>query len=244
MIMKKILLLIIVLGSLVADAQVFVTKGKVEYEVKINNFKSFGDGIWADMLKDKVPKFSTTYYDLVFNGDKSVYKFNRFDEATKLNWGNEGKEDNIWYNDYGAQTFVQQKYVFDGLYLLTDSLTKIKWSLVPNETREIAGFTCRKAIAKLFDSVYVFAFYSEEIVSSGGPMSLHGLPGMILGVTIPRMFTSWIATKVQVVGVDDKVIVPPTKGKKKKAADLKQTLIAATKDWGTWGQQAIWGIFM
>jgi GLPGLI family protein len=244
--MKKILITIIIILSsfYAANAQVFITKGKIEYEVKVNNHKSFGDGMWGEMAKDKFPKFSINYYDLVFNDSKSLYKFNREDAATKLNWGNDEKGSNIWYNDYGTQSFVQQKYVFDGLYLLTDSLTKIKWKLVPNETREIAGFTCRKAVAKLFDSVYVFAFYTEEIVTSGGPMSLHGLPGMILGVTIPRMYTSWIATKLQVVGIDDKVIVPPTKGKKKKAAELKQTLITVTKDWGTWGQQAVWNIFM
>ena len=242
--MKQIFLILIITCAFSVKSQTFVTRGKIEYEVKINNHKSFGDGMWADMAKEKFPKFSTTYYDLVFNENKSVYKFNRFDEATKLNWGNDEKEQNVWYNDYGNQTFVQQKFVFDGLYLLTDSLTKTEWKLVPNETKEIAGFTCRKAVAKIFDSVYVFAFYTEEIVCSGGPMSLHGLPGLILGVTVPRMFTSWIATKVQVVGVDDKVITPPLKGKKKKAEELHQTLVKITKDWGTWGQQAIWNIFL
>jgi GLPGLI family protein len=243
--MKRILILSILLLSICSPkAQIFITKGKIEYEVKVNNHKSFGDGIWGEMAKEKFPKFSTSYYDLVFNDNKSMYRFTRDDEATKLNWGRQEKEQNIWFNDYNAGTFVQQKFVFDGLYLLTDSLAKIDWKLSPNETREIAGFTCRKAVGKLFDSVYVFVFYSEEIVSGGGPMSLHGLPGMILGVTIPRMFTSWIATKVQVVGIDDKVIVPPTKGKKKKASELKQTLTTVTKDWGTYGQQAIWNIFM
>ena len=139
---------------------------------------------------------------------------------------------------------MQQKFVFDGLYLLNDSLSNIKWKLVPNETREIAGFTCRKAQAILFDSVYVFAFYSDEIVSPGGPMSLHGLPGMILGVTVPRMYTSWIATKIEVVGLDDNMIIAPKKGKKKVAKELQKSLVEVTKDWGTYGQQAIWNIFM
>jgi GLPGLI family protein len=94
---------------------------------------------------------------------------------------------------------------------------KLDWKLVPNETREIAGFNCRKAQAVIFDSVYVFAFYTDEITVSGGPMGIHGLPGMILGITIPRMFTSWIATKLQVNGVKTNIIVPPTKGKKKEA---------------------------
>ena len=121
---------------------------------------------------------------------------------------------------------------------------KIDWKLVPNETREIAGFNCRKAVGKIFDSVYVFAFYTDEITISGGPMGIQGLPGMILGVTIPRMFTSWIATKVQVNGVKTNIVVAPTKGKKKKAAELQENVQRATKDWGTWGQQSVWNLFL
>ena len=84
--------------------------------------------------------------------------------------------------------------------------------MVPHETRNIAGFNCRKAYTILFDSVYVFAFYTDEIMISGGPLGIHGLPGMILGITIPRMHTSWIATKLQINGVDTSIIKPPKKG--------------------------------
>ena len=99
-------------------------------------------------------------------------------------------------------------------------------------------------MGKIFDSVYVFAFYTDEITISGGPMGIQGLPGMILGVTIPRMFTSWIATKVQVNGVKTNIVVAPTKGKKKKAAELQENVQRATKDWGTWGQQSVWNLFL
>ena len=153
-------------------------------------------------------------------------------------------EDNYWYSDYTAGTFTDQKYVFDNTYLLSGALMNIEWKLTPNETREIAGFNCRKATGIIFDSVYVFAFYTEEITVSGGPMGLHGLPGMILGVTIPRMYSSWIATRLQVSCIDTKKIIPPVKGKKKDPQELKETVQKATKDWGTWGQQAIWNIFL
>ena len=127
---------------------------------------------------------------------------------------------------------------------MSDSLKPIEWKLFPNETREIAGFNCRKAQAVLFDSVYVFAFYTDEIMVSGGPMSLGGLPGMIMGVTIPRMHSSWIATKLQLGGYDEKLIVAPKKGKKKPAQELAETLKKVTADWGSWGQQSIWNIFL
>jgi GLPGLI family protein len=136
------------------------------------------------------------------------------------------------------------KFVFDNTYLLTGALMNINWKLSPNETREIAGFNCRKATGIIFDSVYVFAFYTDEITTPGGPMGIHGLPGMILGITIPRMFSSWIATKLQLAGVDLKKVTPPEKGRKKDALELKENILKVSKDWGTWGQQAIWNIFL
>ena len=240
--MKYILLIVVSLSFKSTQAQVFIDKGMIEYEVKVNNHKALGEGSWAEMFKDKIPKLSTSYYQLTFNVDKSIYLFNRKDEKTKSPWGNEG-EDNIWYNDYANEKFVQQKSVFGDTYILTDSLIKIDWKIT-NETREIAGFNCRKAVGKLFDSVYVFAFYTDEITLSGGPMGLHGLPGMILGITIPRMFSSWVATKLEINGVNYSTINAPSKGKKKKAKELQETAVKVTKDWGSWGQQAVWGIFL
>lgn len=227
-------------GSL--RAQVFIEKGLIEYQVVVNNHKAMGEGTWAEMFKEKIPKLSTSYYQLTFDANKSIYLFNRKDEKTKMPWGNDG-EDNIWYNDYKNESFIQQKSVFGDTYILTDSLIKIDWK-VTNESREIAGFNCRKAVGKLFDSVYVFAFYTDEITVSGGPMSMHGLPGMILGITIPRMFSSWVATKVEINGVNYSTINAPAKGKKKKAKELQETVVKISKDWGSWGQQAVWNIFL
>ncbi len=241
--MKYILLIIATLSFHSIKAQLFIEKGLIEYEVKVNNHKAMGDGTWAELFKDKIPKLSTSYYQLTFDSDKSIYLFNRKDEKTKIPWGNEGSEDNTWYNDYKNENFVQQKSVFGDTYILTDSLVKINWKIT-NENREIAGFNCRKAVGILFDSVYVFAFYTDEITVSGGPMSLHGLPGMILGITIPRMFSSWVATKLEINGVNYTKIIAPTKGKKKKANELRETVVKATKNWGNYGQQAVWNIFL
>jgi GLPGLI family protein len=243
--MKKIFFALLLLIGCAARSQQFISTGSIEFEVRTNNHKIFGDGIWADMIKDKVPQFSTTYYQYTFNDNKAVYRFDRFDEKSKgPSFFNESIEDNIWFSDYTAGSYTDQKYVFDNTYLLAGALMKIDWKLSPNESREIAGFNCRKATGIIFDSVYVFAFYTDEITISGGPMGIHGLPGMILGITIPRMYSSWIATKLVVSGVDTKKITAPQKGKKKDALELKETVQKATKDWGTWGQQAIWNIFL
>lgn len=241
--MKKIFFIAALFTCSLLNAQQFVTSGLVEFEVRRNNHKVFGDGIWAEMAKSRFPQFSTSYYTFAFTDNKAIYKFDRNDEKTKVPWGAEA-EDNIWFNDYTTGIYAHQKYVFDNTYLLSDSLVKIDWKLAPNETREIAGFNCRKATGVIFDSVYVFAFYTDEITVSGGPMGINGLPGMILGITIPRMYTSWVATKVQLTGFDPAKIIAPTKGRKKVGSELKDAVQKATKDWGSWGQQAVWGIFL
>ena len=242
--MKKIIFILFFVPAGIVNGQQFINSGMIEFEVRTNNHKVFGDGIWAEMFKDKMPQFSTSWYQFTFNNNKAVYKFDRLDEKTKLPWGSNNAEDNIWYSDYNEGTFTDQKFVFDNTYLLSDTLMKIDWKLVPNETREIAGFNCRKAVGIIFDSVYVFAFYTDEIVVNGGPMGIHGLPGMIMGITIPRMFTSWIATKLQVNGVNTNIIAAPSKGKKKKATELQESVLKVTKDWGTWGQQSVWNLFL
>jgi GLPGLI family protein len=241
--MKKIFFVTALFVCSMIHAQQFINSGMIEFEVRRNNHKLFGDGIWAEMAKDKFPQFSTSYYHFTFMDNKAVYKYDRKDEKTKMPWGNEA-EDDIWFSDYTAGRYTDQKFVFDNTYLLSDSLIKINWKLSPNETRDIAGFNCRKATGIIFDSVYVFAFYTDEIAISGGPMGINGLPGMVLGITIPRMFTSWVATKVQLTGLDPKIIAAPAKGKKKVGSELKETVQKATKDWGTWGQQQIWNIFL
>lgn len=241
--MKKIFYFLFLLVCINVNAQQFINSGTIEFEVRTNNHKLFGDGFFGEMFKDRFPQFSTSYYQYTFDGDKAVYKYTHQDEKSKLPWGNNNAEDNFWYSDYSAGTFTDQKFVFDDIYLLTDSLMKIDWKLVPNETREIAGFNCRKAVGKIFDSVYVFAFYTDEITISGGPMGIHGLPGMILGITIPRMFSSWIATKLQ-LDIKKEIIAAPLKGKKKNAAELRQNVEKVSKNWGSWGQQAVWNIFL
>ena len=240
--MKYIFVIALSFFAHVLQAQVFIDKGLIEYQVVVNNHKAMGDGTWAEMFKDKIPKLSTSYYQLTFDADKSIYLFNRKDEKTKSPWGNDG-EDNIWYNDYASGKFTQQKSIFGETYILADSMKRIDWKIT-NENRMIAGFNCRKAVGVLFDSVYVFAFYTDEIVVSGGPMSLHGLPGMILGITIPRMFSSWVATKVEINGVNYSKLIAPVKGKKKKPAELESNIIQATKDWGKYGQQAVWNMYL
>ena len=45
--MKKIFASIIILTAISANAQQFINSGMIEYEVRINNHRMFGDGLFG-----------------------------------------------------------------------------------------------------------------------------------------------------------------------------------------------------
>ena len=118
-----------------------------------------------------------------------------------------------------------------------------KWK-IKNDFRDIAGFHCRRATTIIMDSVFVVAFYTDEITVPGGPESFNGLPGMILGLVINRIHTTWYATKVETESVDAKDITPPNGGKKIDESTLKGELKKLMSDWGKYGQQNLWNIMI
>ena len=227
---KTFLLLFLIPAYTCITAQQFISKAKIEYEVKSNIQKTMGNGTFEDMLKDKLPQFKVGYFSFTFANNKSVYKFDHWGDVKVPNFIKGGDEENVWYYDYNTDKYNNQKSIFGTNISLEDSIPKLKWRIT-NDNRVIAGFNCRKAVAVIFDSVYVFAFYTDEIVISGGPCSINGLPGMILGVTIPRLYTSWIATKVMVNGVDENVIKPVTSKKYYDMKFLEKTINDRLNDW-------------
>lgn len=79
---------------------------------------------------------------------------------------------------------------------IVDSTLQIKWKIT-NEYREIAGYACRRANGLVMDSIYVVAFYTDQIPVTGGPSAFNGLPGMILGLAVPELHYNMFATKVE-----------------------------------------------
>jgi len=126
---------------------------------------------------------------------------------------------------------VIQKQVFEQTFLVKDSTRKIKWKIT-DETRDVAGYTCRRANGIMMDSIYVVAFYTDKIHVSGGPESFNGLPGMILEVALPHENVIWTATKVTDVTIPDNTLIPPKKGKPVNNKELKNTLQSVMKNWG------------
>ena len=213
---------------------IFLSEGKIEFEKKLNqySFMDDEDGEWNELQKKTMSKFKLSYFDLTFSHGKTIYKPGKeVDEKGPAWWSSTPASENVVYTDLEKEQSVSQKKVFESVFLIQDSLRNIKWKLT-DETRVIAGFNCRRANAMIMDSVYVVAFYTDEILTTGGPESFSGLPGMILGVALPHEHVSWFATKVQAVSVPETQVTAPLKGKKVNNKTLKETMQELAKNWG------------
>jgi GLPGLI family protein len=248
-----LLLLFLAAAGETARAQgnpIFLTHGRIEFQRSVNVYAQMqqtmeeGDDHWVDLMKKMSSHFRTSYFDLYFAGSKCLYKPGREsdDKQTFFFW-QPPAQDNVIFSDLEAKKGVSRKNVFEQGFLVEDSLRPIKWKIT-DETRNIAGFTCRRANAIIMDSIYVVAFYTDEILAEGGPESFTGLPGMILGVSLPHEHVSWFATKVETVNVSEAQVAPPLKGKKVNNTGLLQSIQPSLKDWGKGGRQYIESIML
>ncbi len=223
-----------------SSAQHLLT-GTVEYERKVNLHRLYEGNEWFNRMKDEVPRFRDAYFDLSFTETAALYKPGREAEAPKGNdWFNgTPAPQNVVYTDYTAGRVRALKTIFEAKFLVEDSLRQTRWRMT-GELRTIAGYTCRKAVGRICDSVYVVAFYTDAIPVSGGPESFGGLPGLILELAIPRLYTTWTATKVDVSAPKPLAFTPGGKAKKTTPAQLAPELVATFKDWGKEKERYLW----
>ena len=248
--MYKLSILLILVLALVrpvsAQNTIFLTHGKIEYERRINVFAQIGndDDQWSEFRKKLSNHFKTSYFDLVFTRDKSLYRPGRESSDREMfNFWQAPAQDNVVWSDLDNDKSVSVKNVFEQSFLVQDTIRQIKWKIT-DENRVIAGFNCRRANAIIMDSIYVVAFYTDEILTGGGPESFTGLPGMILGVSLPHQHISWFATKVEATPVTETQVEPPVKGKKVTSSGLLQTMKPVMKDWRKVGQQYMEAILL
>lgn len=225
-----------------AQHQHFTTSGTIEYNKTVNMYAIIERGINKDNdmftrpafeeFKKNHPQFEVLKSTLNFANAKSLFTPIKSDGPTG-GWfsGPMSGQKNTVYTDFATNQSTTQKEVFEETFLVKDTARKIKWKIT-GETRDIAGYTCRRANGLMMDSIYVVAFYTDKIHLSGGPESFNGLPGMILEVALPHENVIWVATKVTDTTLPDNAVTSPKKGKPVNNAGLKSTLQSAMKDWG------------
>lgn len=239
---KNVLLISLLLFANQVFSQ-FFDSVRIVFEKKINVHKIYEKTEWMKSRIKYTDKYQVELYEFSGNVCNSSYRFYEAneDESTPRSFiMGYSAFDNVVYHDYKAKTARIYKVIYEDKALIIDSLRSFRWKIT-DETRDIAGYRCRKATTTIFDSLTVYAFYAQEIKISGGPETFNGLPGMILGVAVPQMHTTWFAQSVDTASVYRFPVIVPEKGKKTDYQSLFKKVNDALKDWGnTYSQLMIW----
>lgn len=243
--MKKIILLF-TMGSFItlscwSQAQ-FFESGKIEFERKINIWATL-KGNFADQLKKTTDQYKIDRFIFEFVNNRCLYKPEKSNNSNVSFFGAAPASDNIVYSDFQTGKYIAQKNIFEKTYLVEDSLRNVTWKIT-DDFREIAGFNCRRATTIIMDSVFVVAFYTDELMISGGPESINGLPGMILGLVINRLHTTWYATKVTIINPQPNSIPIPTKGARVNNNQLLKIVLPSFSQWGLDAAIALWSVML
>lgn len=221
----KILLLVLFLGYNAEGYSQYIKNYSIVYEKKINMSKLFK--WWRSTDKDG--KFWKDNFELKTNSNYSYYKRLEKDITEESNW--------MWVSygntfvDIHSAKQISQKEVSEKTYLVADSLPKLQWH-IHDEVRTIAGYPCRKAMAKYRDSVVIVAYFTEQLYAPIGPESVSGLPGTILGMVIPLFETTWLATSVTSLEANPpKQIEQPKKGDNITQQKLEEVLTKMYKEY-------------
>ncbi len=207
-----------------------ITSGTITFEKKINLYAVAKNELGAkpnqgsidayEKYKKSYPQFATLSSTLVFNNDKSLFTPTDRLLAPGLDFYSNpmNKQLNIVYTDFATNTNIAQKEMYGNLFIVKDSLRKITWRIT-DQTQDVAGYKCRRANGLILDSVYVVAFFTDEIGVSAGPESFTGLPGMILQLALPHENVIWTAKTIN-TNPPTGAILPPKKGKNITRAEL------------------------
>jgi GLPGLI family protein len=111
--------------------------------------------------------------------------------------------------------FIQEVYFSNGKALVYDKIrrnifafepiNKVDWQLI-NESKNISGYNCKKAITK-YGKKNIIAWYTSEIPFQEGPYTFKGLPGLIVSLEDDKQYYTFILKELKQV---KKPIIPIT----------------------------------
>lgn len=123
--------------------------------------------------------------------------------------------DDQMYTNLQQETQIEQKDFMGKTFLIINDQPKYTWKLV-DETKDILGYQCRKAVTQKGER-HIEAWFTSNIPISSGPASYLGLPGMILELKSNQKNGSskqYLANKISLEPISNDVLQVPKKGKK------------------------------
>ena len=215
------------------------TEGKIQYKETIKL------DIDLDQLKDLpeemkalIPTEQSTESVLTFHPTASLYTNVSKGENEDVDYKSEDEDvqiqiqvensDRVYFYDIAKKSSIEGQEFF-GKKFLVENTTPMKWKIASG-TKEILGYTCKKATTTSEEGGLVEAWFTSEIPVAVGPNDFHGLPGAILSVSAANGSYEVVATQVLLEAIDQTTVVPASKGKKVNAAQFKKIVDAKQKE--------------
>lgn len=235
--MKKLILSLIILGSVIATQ---AQSGTITYEEVVKfDIKLEGENAH---LANLMPKENKTFKTLIYNDEYSLYTSdqqveNETDVQEMAGGGamviNMQQPDEKFFYDIKNTTSIELRDFMGRDFLITTPLDTLSWKLTGGQ-RIIIGQTCMEAVTKVKDHD-VKAWFTPTIAVSTGPGKYHGLPGLILGIDIDNGQRTITATKLSNEPIEASKLVKPKNGKKVSREQFNKIVDEKMKEQGVDG---------
>ncbi len=221
-------------------------QGKLIYERTSQIQIRLDDG--QSGLAQQLPKTRTDKFELMFAGNKSLWKAADTDDDNDAISSPDGGmqirmvvagNDDVLFTDLSTGKKVEKREMFDKNFIIDDSVRPLKWKMT-GETREILGKKCMKATStdirsrtvmnmdngkmerkEIPDTSQIVAWFTTDIPVSAGPAEFQGqLPGLILEMDVANGRQTFKAVTLS-TEVDVKEIKAPEGKKRYTAAEFR-----------------------
>ncbi len=171
-------------------------------------------------LKENADKVT---YKLYFNNNESLFVVDKFLE-------NEGDKSvkyfktlanlkHIFYMDKKNDLKLTQKQAYGEQFIIEEKISSFKWNIT-NETKKIGNYLCYKAtgVLTVTNSKGIFkkpvvVWFAPQIPVNFGPMGYGGLSGLILELSINKVFNYYVS-KIELNTKDNEKLKEPARGKR------------------------------
>jgi GLPGLI family protein len=212
------------------------TTGKIIYEEKMDMHKTLPPG--QQDMRDMMPQFSTSNWELVFSGDESIYQTQKLEELeyTSNQGGAQmtmrfGRDNRVLYKNLATPEMVDSREFMQKQFLIKGPPTERKWK-IGKKQKEILGYPCHEASFQADSTTHIVAWYTPKLQHPNGPSDFQGLPGLILQIDVNDGQRVTTATKIQFDSIDTSVILAPTKGKEVTADEFEKIRQEKMKEMG------------
>jgi GLPGLI family protein len=187
--MKKIVVLIL-LSSFFGFSQ-----EKMEFVYKVTSVGSMYDPTREDLeiVKEFILKMEQQLDDLTYSlrikGKESLWFLHDKSSYSLSHAGIALGGEQSYFFDKLTNNYIEQRLFLDNYFIVNKKQKDFKWEL-SNETKEILGYTCYKAVSKEVKTIkgkdktfYTIAWYAPALKYQIGPQDFGGLDGLILELT-------------------------------------------------------------